>query len=66
MVEGGLIEVSIHVDTTQRGRQGERWRAATMEAALNPLRAEFAAMIREAERTTGLPLRAATTMTVTR
>lgn len=43
-----------------------RWRAATTEVALNPLRAEFAAMIRDAQRTTGLPLRAATTMTVTR
>lgn len=66
MVEGGLTEVSIHVDTTQRGRQGERWRRATTEAELNPLREEFAAMIRAAQRTTGRPLRAATTMTVTR
>lgn len=66
MVEGGLVEVSIHVDTTQRGREGERWRAATTEGALNPLRAEFAAMIRTAVQRTGLPLRAATTMTVTR
>lgn len=66
MVDGGLVEVSIHVDTTQRGRQGERWRSASTEAALNPLRAEFATMIRDAQRSTGLPLRAATTMTVTR
>ena len=66
MVEGGLTEVSIHVDTTQRGRQGARWRGATTEAELNPLRAEFAAMVRAAEAATGRPLRAATTMTVTR
>ncbi len=66
MVEGGLTEVSIHVDTTQRGRVGERWRNATSEADLNPLRAEFASMIRAAERSTGCRLRAATTMTVTR
>jgi hypothetical protein len=66
MVEGGLTEVSIHVDTTQRGRQGERWRNAATEAELNPLREEFAAMVRRAQETTGLPLRAATTMTVTR
>ncbi|HET9134662.1 MAG TPA: radical SAM protein [Gemmatimonadales bacterium] len=65
MLEGGLTEVSIHVDTTQRGRQGERWRKATTEEALNPLRDEFAEMIREAKRATGLPLRVATTMTVT-
>ncbi len=66
MVDGNLVEVSIHVDTTQRGRVGEVYRRATSEAELNPLRAEFAAMIREAERTTGRKLRAATTMTVTR
>lgn len=66
MVDGGLREVSIHVDTTQRGRLGAQWRTAQTEAELNPLRAEFAAMIRQAQRTTGLPLRAATTMTVTR
>jgi hypothetical protein len=66
MVDGGLVEVSIHVDTTQRGRLGEQWRRAKTEAELNPLRAEFAAMIRAAEQTTGRKLRAATTMTVTR
>lgn len=66
VTEGGLSEVSIHVDTTQRGRQGERWRAATTEAELNPLRAELAALVRDARRRTGRPLRAATTMTVTR
>lgn len=66
MVRGGLVEVSIHVDTTQRGRLGDQWRRATSEWQLNPLREEFADMIRAAQRTTGLPLRAATTMTVTR
>lgn len=66
VVEGGLTEVSIHVDTTQRGRHGDRWRRAATEAELNPLRAEFAAMIRDVRRATGRPLRAATTMTVTR
>ncbi|MBL8959635.1 MAG: radical SAM protein [Gemmatimonadetes bacterium] len=64
--EGGLREVSIHVDTTQRGRRGDRWRAARTEAELNPLRDEFAAMLRAAARTTGMPIRGATTMTVTR
>lgn len=66
MVEGGLTEVSIHVDTTQRGRKGAQWRAALSEADLNPLRAEFAQMVRAARAKTGLPLRCATTMTVTR
>jgi hypothetical protein len=66
MVEGGLTEVSIHVDTTQRGRVGAAYRAATREDELEPLREEFAAMIRQAQRRTGRVLRAATTMTVTR
>ena len=66
MVEGGLREVSIHIDTTQRGRRGDRWRAARTEAALNPLRDEFAALLRDAARTTGVTIRGATTMTVTR
>ena len=66
MVEGGLAEVSIHVDTTQRGRIGDAYRHATHEAALDPLRDELAELVRVARRTTGRPLRAATTMTVTR
>jgi len=66
MVEGGLVEVSIHVDTTQRGRKGDAYRRPLSEAALNPLRDEFAAMVRLAKAATGLPLRPATTMTVTR
>ena len=64
VVEGGLREVSIHVDTTQRGRVGE-YRHATTEAQLNPLRAEFATMLRAARAATGLNVRAATTMTIT-
>jgi hypothetical protein len=63
MVEGGLTELSIHVDTTQRGRVG--YRQPGDERALEPLREEFAAMIRSARRATGLPLRAATTATIT-
>ena len=66
MVEGGLVEVSIHVDTTQRGRKGAQWKSPADEAALNPLRDEFAALVRTAKQRTGLPLRPATTMTVTR
>ena len=65
MVDGGLSEVSIHIDTTQRGRMGAAYRYATSEEELNPLREEFARMIRGAQHTTRLPLRCATTMTVT-
>src|SRR3954462_13798619 len=63
MIEGGLTEVSIHVDITQRGRDG--YKAPKSELELMPLRDEFAAMIREARRRTGRPLRAAMTLTVT-
>ncbi|MCC6245054.1 MAG: radical SAM protein [Gemmatimonadaceae bacterium] len=62
--EGGLTELSIHVDTTQRGRMGA-WRHATTEAELNGLRAEFGALLRRVREETGIVVRAATTMTVT-
>ncbi|HVS00732.1 MAG TPA: radical SAM protein, partial [Thermoanaerobaculia bacterium] len=63
MIEGQLTEISIHVDITQRGREG--YHAPKSELELMPLRDEFAAMVREARRRTGRPLRAATTLTVT-
>lgn len=63
MVEASLTEISIHVDITQRGRDG--YRAPRTEQELMPLRDEFAELIREAKRRTGRRLRAATTMTVT-
>jgi hypothetical protein len=63
MTEGCLTEVSIHIDITQRGRDG--YKAPKSELELMPLRDEFAAMIREARRRTGRPLRAAMTLTVT-
>lgn len=66
LTEGELVEVSIHVDTTQRGRRGPDYKAAVTEAQLNPLREEFARMLGEAQARTGRTLRAATTMTVTR
>ncbi len=66
MDEGGLREISIHVDATMRGRTGAAYKDATTEAALNPLREEFADMIRAARKKTGRPLVAATTMTITR
>src|SRR5262249_34999177 len=62
MTEGGLTEISIHVDITQRGRDG--YQAPRSELELMPLREEFAALIREARRRTGRPLRAAMTLTV--
>jgi Radical SAM superfamily len=64
VAEGGLREVAIHVDSTQRGRRG--YRRAASEAELMPLREEFAAMIRRVRHETGVRLRAATTLTVCR
>jgi hypothetical protein len=66
MERGGLREIGIHVDTTMRGRTGAAYKHARREEDLNPLREEFAQRIRDARRTTGRPLVAATTMTVTR
>jgi len=63
MTEGGLDEMSLHIDTTQRGRIG--YKRVTREFELNPLRAEFAEIVRDARRRTGLPLRVATTITTT-
>ena len=64
MTEAGLTEVSIHIDTTQRGRLG--YKNLHGEEVLKPLREECADMVRSARRRTRLPLRAATTLTITR
>ncbi|HEV8618540.1 MAG TPA: radical SAM protein [Candidatus Udaeobacter sp.] len=64
MQRGGLTEVCIHVDTTQRGRR-DGYRTAQTEADLDGLRAEFARLIRTARARTGLRLEAASTVTVT-
>ena len=66
MQEGGLTEVSLHMDTTQRGRRGREYKHATREEELLPLRDEFAEVIRRVRRETGKRLDVATTFTVTR
>jgi len=63
MEEGGLTEVSIHVDITQRGRDG--YSVPKSELELMDLRDEMAELVREARRRTGRPLRAAASVTVT-
>ncbi|MBI5624353.1 MAG: hypothetical protein HY924_11295 [Elusimicrobia bacterium] len=65
LMEGGLTEISIHIDTTMKGRRGHSSRAAC-EEDLMALRSEFGGMIRRARRNTGLRLEAASTVTVTR
>jgi hypothetical protein len=64
MIDGGLTEVAIHIDITQRGRDG--YPEPRTETELMPLREELAGMIREARASTRRPLRAAMTLTVTR
>jgi hypothetical protein len=65
MDEGGLTEVSIHVDITQRGREGQQG-VPRSELELMDLRDELADLVRAARRRTGRRLRAATTLTISR
>ncbi len=63
--EAGLSEISIHIDTTQRGRVGKAYRYAKQESELMPLRDEFARLIRDVREKSGKPLKVAMTVTVT-
>jgi len=65
ITEGGLEEVSLHIDTTQRGRRDKNFKYADTEADLMPLRARFADMVRHVRKQTGHTLRVASTVTVT-
>ncbi len=65
MERGGLSEISIHVDSTQRGRR-DHFANARTEEELHELRGEFASMIRLARERTGQRLEVASTVTVTR
>ena len=66
VLEGGLSEMSVHVDTTQRGRRDRRFRDVRSERDLDPLRDAFADLVRRIRRETGRPLHVATTVTVSR
>ncbi len=63
---GRLRRVAIHIDTTQAGRPGYPATDVGSEADLHPLREAFANLILGVQRSTGLPLHAAHTVTVTR
>ena len=58
-----LAKVSIHIDTTQRGRKGYGGNSTELE--LHAVRESFAQLIRSVRDTTGRPLHAASTYTVT-
>lgn len=66
IVEGGLRQVSVHIDTTQAGRRGLSRRSTNSEADLHPVREAFTKLALETQRKTGIPLRFAMTFTVTR
>ena len=59
----GLRKISIHIDTTQRGRPNTR--GISEEAELHSVRDDAADLIRWVRKETGLPLQAASTVTVT-
>lgn len=59
----GLRKVSIHVDSTQRGRAG--WVEGMRERELHPIRDRYAQLIRDTRRATGEHLHAAHTVTLT-
>ena len=59
----GLQKISVHIDTTQRGRPGMG--PGARERDLHPLRDRFARMIREVRKGTGKTLHGAQTVTVT-
>ena len=59
----GLRKISIHIDTTQRGRRGIS--SKMTETDLHTVRDGFAALIRRVRKETGHPLSVASTVTVT-
>ncbi len=61
--EYGLRKISIHIDTTQRGRK--RTNSKMLEKDLHFVRDEFANLIRRVRLETGSNLKAASTVTVT-
>ena len=61
--EDGLEKVSIHVDSTQRGR--EEWSPFVTEEQLNAVRDRYASLIRDMRAKTDRKLHAAHTVTVT-
>ena len=63
VLEAGLEKLSIHVDVTQRGREG--WQPGLREADLHPVRERYANLVREVRRETGATLHVAQTVTVT-
>lgn len=66
VVEGGLRQVSVHVDMTQAGRHGYPIGRIKCEADLHPVRQAFTDLARRVRAKTGVPLEYALSFTVTR
>jgi hypothetical protein len=66
VVEGGLRQVSIHVDVTQAGRHGFPIGRIKCEADLHPVRQAFTDLALRVRAKTGAPLEYALSFTVTR
>ncbi|MEO7165446.1 MAG: radical SAM protein [Spartobacteria bacterium] len=66
VVEGGLRQVSVHVDMTQAGRHGYPIGRIKCEADLHPVRQAFTDLALRIRNKTGLPLEYALSFTVTR
>jgi len=64
-VEGGLRQVSVHVDLTQAGRHGYPIQRVKHESDLHPVREAFTQLARDIRRRTGAPLEYALSFTVT-
>jgi rSAM/selenodomain-associated transferase 2 len=66
MIEGGLRQVSVHIDVTQAGRHGFPINRVRNEADLDEVRAAFTDLGWRLREKTGLPLEFAQSFTVTR
>jgi 7,8-dihydro-6-hydroxymethylpterin dimethyltransferase len=66
VVEGGLRQVSVHIDATQAGRHGFPIGRVKSEADLHPVRQAFTDLATDIRQRTGLPLEFALSFTVTR
>jgi hypothetical protein len=65
VVEGGLRQVSVHIDMTQAGRHGYPIGRIRSEADLHPVREAFTKLAQHIRQKTGAPLEYALSFTVT-
>lgn len=65
VVEGGLRQMAVHIDTTQAGRAGYPINRLTSEADLHPVREAFTQLAARVRERTGLPFELSHNCTVT-